>query len=165
MVSVGVAKPQEQAPRRLESQRVDEFLAQQAHGRGAEQDDALLVQADDALIRPKIEQLRQMMGLDIASRSGADGFRSTRSLRPILSARRPLKDMIGRPPSRLLRTRETQQPAHRLEQTSDHEGDWHSNGQDGDWHKEHETTRGCLRDKSVGQGSPFGGPSRCPRRD
>ena len=65
MVAVRVAKPQEQAPCRFEAERVDEFLAQQTHGRGAEQDDALLVQADDALIRPKIEQFREMVGFQM----------------------------------------------------------------------------------------------------
>jgi hypothetical protein len=65
VVPVRVAKPQEQAPRRLEPERVDEFLAKKAHSRGTEQDDTLLVQADDALIGTNIEELRQMMGLDI----------------------------------------------------------------------------------------------------
>ena len=65
VVPVGVAKPQEQAPRRFEPERVDELLAQQAHGRRAQDDDALLVQPDDALVRPKIEELRQMVGFQM----------------------------------------------------------------------------------------------------
>ena len=60
VVPVRVAKPQEQAPGRLEPQRIDELLAQQAHRRGAENDDPLLVQADDALIRTKVEDLAKM---------------------------------------------------------------------------------------------------------
>ena len=96
MVPVGVAKPQEQAPCCFEAERVDEFLAQQPHGRGAEQDDALLVQADDALIRPKIEQLRQMMGLDTALlRVPLTVFVPRKAFRPILSAGRPLEDTIS----------------------------------------------------------------------
>ena len=69
VIPVGVAEPQQQAPRRLESQRVDELLAQQAHRRRAEDDDALLVQPDDALIGPKVQELGQIVVLE-CGRSG-----------------------------------------------------------------------------------------------
>ena len=60
MIPVRVPEPQQQAPRGLESQRVDELLPQQAHRRRAQDDDALLMQADDALIRAKIEQFSEI---------------------------------------------------------------------------------------------------------
>ena len=60
VVTVRVAKPQHQAPRRLEPERVDELLAQQAHGRRAQDDDALLVQADDALVGAEIQNLAEV---------------------------------------------------------------------------------------------------------
>jgi hypothetical protein len=60
VVSVGVAKPQHQASRGVDPQRIDEFFAHQPHGDGTQDDDALLVQSDDAKVRPKIEHLRQM---------------------------------------------------------------------------------------------------------
>ena len=50
---------------RLEPQRVDELLAQQAHGRRAQDDDALLVQPDDALIGTEIEHLGEVEVLQI----------------------------------------------------------------------------------------------------
>ena len=65
VVAIGVAKPQEQAPAVSKPERVDELLPQQPHGGGAEKDDALLVQTDDALIRPKIEELREMVGFQM----------------------------------------------------------------------------------------------------
>ena len=61
MVAIDEAKPQEQPPRRFEIKRVDQLLAKQPHGRRAQQDDALLVQPDDPLIGPKIEDLTQMV--------------------------------------------------------------------------------------------------------
>ena len=57
VVPVRIPKPQHQAPRGLESQRVDELLAQQAHGGRAQDDDPLLMQPDDALIWAEIENL------------------------------------------------------------------------------------------------------------
>ena len=48
------------------AERVDELLAQQAHRRRAQDDDALLVQPDDALIRPEIEQLGEVEALGYA---------------------------------------------------------------------------------------------------
>ena len=81
MVSVRVAKPQHQAPRGLEPQRVDEFFAQQPHGSGAQDDDALLVQADDALIRPEIEDLSDMEVSEIdLLRQRREGFHGSRLL-------------------------------------------------------------------------------------
>ena len=60
VVPVREPEPQDQASRRLEAQRIDEFLAQQSHGGRTQDDNPLLVQADDALIRPKIEKLGEV---------------------------------------------------------------------------------------------------------
>ena len=65
VVPVRVAKPQHQASCCLEPQRVDELLAQQAHGGRAQDDDALLVQPDDALIGAEIENLGEVEVLQI----------------------------------------------------------------------------------------------------
>ena len=60
VVSVCEPKPKQQPPRRLESETVDEFLPQQSHRRRTENDHTLLVQANDPLIRPKVEQFRKV---------------------------------------------------------------------------------------------------------
>src|SRR3954464_5306576 len=65
MVPVCVPEAQEQSPRRLDAQCVDEFLAQEAHGRRAEEDDPLLVEPDEALIGSEINELREVVGLDL----------------------------------------------------------------------------------------------------
>jgi hypothetical protein len=44
----------------LETQRVDQLLAEQAHSRGTEDDHALLMQSDDPLVGPKVEQFRKV---------------------------------------------------------------------------------------------------------
>jgi hypothetical protein len=56
VVPVCVPEPQHQASRRLESQRVNEFLAQKTHCGSAQNNDALLMEPDDPLIRAEIEQ-------------------------------------------------------------------------------------------------------------
>ena len=60
VVAVGEPEPQQQPPRRLASERVDQLLPQQAHRCRAEDHHALLVQPDDALIRPEVQQFREM---------------------------------------------------------------------------------------------------------
>jgi hypothetical protein len=65
-IVIPVRKPEseQQSPRRCEPERVDELFAEQAHGCRAQNDDALLVQPDDALIGTKVQQLREMERLD-----------------------------------------------------------------------------------------------------
>ena len=60
VVPVCEAEPHQQPARRLGAQRIDQLFSQQAHRRGAENDDALFVEANDAFIRPKIEQLGEL---------------------------------------------------------------------------------------------------------
>ena len=60
MVPVCEPEPKQDAPRRLQPERVDELLSHQAHRGRAQDDDSLLVQANDALIRPKIEQFGEV---------------------------------------------------------------------------------------------------------
>jgi hypothetical protein len=57
VIAVGEPESNRHASGRLESERIDQFLAQEPHRRGAEDDDALVVQADDPLIRTKVEHL------------------------------------------------------------------------------------------------------------
>ena len=60
VVSVGEAEPKQDAPRGLQPERVDELFAHEAHRGRAQDDDSLLVQANDALIRPEIEQFSEV---------------------------------------------------------------------------------------------------------
>ena len=57
VIPVRVPKPQHEASSGLQPQGIDQLLAQQTHGGRAEDDDPLLVQPDDALIRAKVENL------------------------------------------------------------------------------------------------------------
>ena len=65
VVPVRVPKPQHQASRRLQTQRVNKLLAQETHGGSAQDDDALLVEPDDPVIRAEIEQRGEVEVLDI----------------------------------------------------------------------------------------------------
>ena len=60
VVAVRKAEAQQQPPCGRDAEGVDELLAQQAHRRRAEDHDPLLVQPDDALIRPEVEQLGEV---------------------------------------------------------------------------------------------------------
>ena len=60
VVTVREPEPHQEAPSRLEPERVDQFLSHQAHRGGAEDDDALLVEPDDALVGPEIEQFGEL---------------------------------------------------------------------------------------------------------
>ena len=63
VIPVRKAEPEHKTPRGLDAQCVNQLFAQQPHGRGTENDDALLVQPDDALIRTEIEHLGEIEGL------------------------------------------------------------------------------------------------------
>jgi len=60
VVSVCEPEPKQDAPGRRQPERVDELLSHEAHRRRAEDDHSLLVQSNDALIRPKIKQLGEV---------------------------------------------------------------------------------------------------------
>jgi hypothetical protein len=60
VVPVCVSEPKHQTSGRLESQGINELPTQQTHGGRTQNDDALFVQPDDALIRPEIENLSQV---------------------------------------------------------------------------------------------------------
>jgi hypothetical protein len=60
VVSVGEAESNRRPPACLRTQRIDQLLAEKAHVRCTEDDDALLVQSDDPLIRPKVEPFREV---------------------------------------------------------------------------------------------------------
>ena len=66
-------------------ERVDELLSQQAHRGRAQDDDALLVQPDDALIGPEIEELGELQWLAGHVNTSSDQCRAGRAveLRPI----------------------------------------------------------------------------------
>jgi hypothetical protein len=60
VVPVRKSEPQEQAARRSGAERIDQLFPEQAHRRGAQDHDTLIVEADDALIWAEIEQLREV---------------------------------------------------------------------------------------------------------
>jgi hypothetical protein len=65
VVPVRVPKPQHQASRRVEPQGVNELLTQQTPGCRAQDDDALFMQPDNALIWTEIENLGEVEMLQI----------------------------------------------------------------------------------------------------
>ena len=65
VIPIRITKSEKQPACRLEAQRVNELLAEQAHRSGAEDHDALFVQTNDPLIWPKIQQFRQIQVLEI----------------------------------------------------------------------------------------------------
>ena len=65
VIAVSETESKQQSSRRLESERVDELFAEQPHGCRAQDDDALFVQPDNALIGTKIQELREMERLDV----------------------------------------------------------------------------------------------------
>ena len=64
VIAVSETESKQQSSRCLESERVDELFAEQPHGCRAQDDDALFVQPDNALIGTKIQELREMERLD-----------------------------------------------------------------------------------------------------
>ena len=56
VISVGEPEPNRYPPGRLETQRIDQLFAKESHRRRADDDDTLIVQPDNPLVRPKIEQ-------------------------------------------------------------------------------------------------------------
>src|SRR5690606_34819253 len=65
VVAVGIAEPQQQPARDIAAEAVDEFLAQQPHGCCAQNDDALLTQADDAEVRLEVQDLAELEAIRI----------------------------------------------------------------------------------------------------
>ncbi len=63
VIAVREPEPKQDATSGLQTQRVDELLSHQAHRGRAENHHALLVQADDALIRSEIEQFGEVQML------------------------------------------------------------------------------------------------------
>ena len=60
VVSVREPEPKQHAAGGLEPERVDELLSHETHRGRAEDDDSLLVQSNDPLIGPKIEQFGEV---------------------------------------------------------------------------------------------------------
>src|SRR4051794_31010542 len=60
VVPIGETEAHQEAASRFRPERIDQFLSQQAHGGRAEDDHSLLVEPNDALIGPKVEELRQL---------------------------------------------------------------------------------------------------------
>jgi hypothetical protein len=65
VVPVGEPQSNRYPPGRLEAQGINQLLAQEPHGGRAENDDALLVQSDDPLIGPKVEQFCEVQVLTL----------------------------------------------------------------------------------------------------
>jgi hypothetical protein len=68
VVPVRIPEPDEEAPRQVPPEGVDQLLAQQSHCRRAEDDDALFVQTDDAEVRTEVEQFRQLQPVELGVR-------------------------------------------------------------------------------------------------
>jgi hypothetical protein len=60
VISVREPEPEQHAAGCVQPERVDELLSHETHRGRAEDDYSLLVQPDDALIGPEIEQLREV---------------------------------------------------------------------------------------------------------
>jgi hypothetical protein len=56
VISVGEPESNRDPSGSLKAQRIDQLFAEEAHGRRAQNDDSLLVQSDNPLIGPKVEQ-------------------------------------------------------------------------------------------------------------
>lgn len=88
VITVRVSEPQHDPARNLGADRVDEFLADETHGRRAQDHDALFVQPDDAQIGSEIQHLSnlellvrnrvRLWSLHIGLRLHSSGKRPTR---------------------------------------------------------------------------------------
>jgi hypothetical protein len=65
VIAVGVAEPQHHAARNIAAERVDQLLLHEAHRRGTQDDHTLIVQADDAEIRPEVQQFGELEMSDV----------------------------------------------------------------------------------------------------
>ena len=65
VVPVRETESHEEAASGLRPQRIDQLLSQQAHGGRAEDHHSLLLEPNDALIGPKIEELRQLQTANV----------------------------------------------------------------------------------------------------
>jgi len=81
VVPICVAKAQKQTPGGLEPEGVDDFLPHQAHRGRAQEDDTLFMQANDPLIRLKIQELSEMVRFDDSF--GGDGRFSFHANQPV----------------------------------------------------------------------------------
>ena len=70
VVSVGEPESNRHASGRLESKGIDQLFAQESHRRRTQDDDTLIVQPDNPLIRAKIQQLCEMQVFGGACRCG-----------------------------------------------------------------------------------------------
>ena len=60
VIAIREPEPQQDTSGRLDPQRVDELLSHEAHRRRTEDHHALLVQPDDSLVRPEVEQFGEV---------------------------------------------------------------------------------------------------------
>ena len=65
VIAVGVAEAQHESARHIATERVDQLLLDEAHGRGAQDDDTLFVEADDAKVGPEVEQFGQLQAVGV----------------------------------------------------------------------------------------------------
>jgi hypothetical protein len=65
VVAVGVAEAQHHAARDVAAEGVDQLLLHEAHRGGAQDDDTLIVKANDAEVGPEVEQLGQLKTVDV----------------------------------------------------------------------------------------------------
>ena len=82
VISVGKPESNRYPFGRLEAQSIDQLFAEESHGGRAEDDHALLVQSDNPLIRPKVEQFCEVeiLALRRGVATGVSLHRSSHSM-------------------------------------------------------------------------------------
>ena len=60
VIAIGESEAEHQATSRLDAECVDKLFSQQPHRRRAQDHDALLMEPDNALVRPKVEQFGEL---------------------------------------------------------------------------------------------------------
>ena len=60
VIAIGESETQHQATSGLDAERVNQFFSHQPHRRRAQNHHALVMEPDDALVRPKVEQFGEL---------------------------------------------------------------------------------------------------------
>ena len=149
MVSVGEPEPNRYPSGCLEAQRVDQLFAKESHRRRADDDDTLIVQPDNPLIRTKIEQFCEVQVF--VSRRLVPAWlrlhdtlilRLNRESWPILESSRELTGFSGD---------DAEEPADPFEQAPNSQRYWSSDHQNREGHEQRDAGRAGKRDQRVNE--------------
>ena len=152
VVSVGEPEPYRDSSGCFEAQRVDQLFAKEPHRRRAEDDDTLIVEPENPLIRTKIEQFCEVQ-VFVSGRlvpawlrlHDTPILRLNRESWPILESTRELGGLAGD---------DAEEPADRFEQTPNGQRYWSSDHQNREGHEQRDASRAGERDQRVNEG-PF----------